>query len=188
MGQRLLSRNTARYRLEGMTLAPGMTTENDSDLAAAARAGDRQAFAELYNRYRGMVHAILLAHARPGEPDDLVQDVFMRALQKIAGLRDTYAFGGWLASIARHRATDFFRRTKPERELMEVGRGAPQSQVNARQSYAGFESTFMIDRTEFGVNGGADARSLISKEVSVHLVIGATRERGISRRQIGQQG
>src|SRR5207237_5176732 len=87
----------SRLRPEGMTLAPGMTTENDSDLAAAARAGDRQAFAELYNRYRGMVHAILLAHARPGEPDDLVQDVFMRALQKIAGLRDTYAFGGWLA-------------------------------------------------------------------------------------------
>jgi RNA polymerase sigma-70 factor (ECF subfamily) len=85
----------------------------------AAAAGDRDAFARLYRDYVGMVHAILLGRVPRIDVDDLVQDVFLSAFTRLNGLRDPAAFGGWLAAIARNRATDHLRRTQPETELPE---------------------------------------------------------------------
>jgi RNA polymerase sigma-70 factor, ECF subfamily len=93
-------------------------------LVEAARGGDRSAFGELYTRFARMVHGILLARAARSDVDDLVQDVFMIAMQRIATLRDSVSFGGWLAAIARNRATDHFRRAAPTVEVAltdEVG-------------------------------------------------------------------
>lgn len=88
--------------------------------------GDRAAFAELYERYKGTVHAVLLARAPAREAGDLVQDVFLAALRRIGSLRDPGAFGGWLLMIARNRATDFHRRARPSDELpANLGTNSP---------------------------------------------------------------
>ena len=79
-------------------------------IVEAARGGDRAAFALLYRQYVRMVHGILLARIPRADVDDLVQDVFMTALERMAALRDARAFGSWLAAIARNRATDHMRR------------------------------------------------------------------------------
>jgi RNA polymerase sigma-70 factor (ECF subfamily) len=65
----------------------------------------------LYERYAVVIHAVLLARAPRADVDDLVQDVFLSAWNRLDALRDPAAFGGWLAAIARNRATDFHRRT-----------------------------------------------------------------------------
>src|SRR3954465_6199181 len=77
----------------------------------AARDGDRAAFGRLYERYARMVHGILMARVPLGEIDDLVQDVFMRALNQLHTLRDVDCFGGWLATVTRNRASDYHRRS-----------------------------------------------------------------------------
>ena len=64
-----------------------------------------------------MVHGILLARVAPRFVDDLMQDVFVAALERIASLKNDEAFGGWLAAIARNRSTDFHRTKKPTAEL-----------------------------------------------------------------------
>lgn len=93
-------------------------TEPESELVVAiARAGDRAAFGRLFGRYARMVHGILLARVHPREVDDLMQDVFVLALERIAELRDPSAFGGWLAQITRHRVVDFYRRRRPTEPL-----------------------------------------------------------------------
>lgn len=92
---------------------------HDAALAAAARQGDRSAFAALYARYAPMVHGMLLARVPAVEVDDLVQDVFLQALRRLYTLREPAAFGGWLAMIARNRASDFHRRSTPTQELPE---------------------------------------------------------------------
>jgi RNA polymerase sigma-70 factor, ECF subfamily len=79
-------------------------------LIAAAQAGDRGAFGTLYGRYGRLVHGIVLARVPRTDVDDLVQDVFLQALQRLSSLRDPQAFGGWLAAIARNRTTDHLRR------------------------------------------------------------------------------
>src|SRR5919204_5941755 len=89
-------------------------------LAATIRAvafGDRDAFARLYADYVRLVHAILLGRVPRRDVDDLVQEVFITAYQRIRELRDPTAFGGWIATIARNRATDHLRRGREHLEL-----------------------------------------------------------------------
>lgn len=66
-----------------------------------------------------MVHGLLLARVPAPEVADLVQDVFLQAMRRLHTLREPAAFGGWLAMIARNRATDFFRRSTDTEELPE---------------------------------------------------------------------
>lgn len=89
----------------------------DAALARLARDGDRDAFGRLYARYAAVVHGVLLARVPPSDADDLVQDVFVLAMEQLPGLRDPAAFGGWLMAIARHRAADFHRSRRPTADL-----------------------------------------------------------------------
>jgi len=89
------------------------TAASDDALVRAAQLGDRSAFGLLYSRYARMVHGILLSRVPHSYVDDLVQDVFLQALPRLHSLRDVSKFPGWLAAIARNRATDFHRRAKP---------------------------------------------------------------------------
>jgi RNA polymerase sigma-70 factor, ECF subfamily len=95
-----------------VTATPPPETTGDSSLVLAAREGDRAAFGGLYARYARMVHGILLARVPPSDVDDLVQDVFLRALPRLRDLRDVARFGPWLATITRNRANDYYRQTR----------------------------------------------------------------------------
>lgn len=90
--------------------APTVSATAEGDLVRAAQGGDRAAFGLLYERYGAMVHGVLLARVSWEDADDLLQDVFVTALERLPTLRDVRAFGGWLAAIARNRATDHHRR------------------------------------------------------------------------------
>jgi RNA polymerase sigma-70 factor (ECF subfamily) len=99
---------------------PLTTTARAAALAATIRAvaaGDQEAFGRLYADYVRMVHAILLGRIPRRDVDDLVQDVFLTAYTRIRELRDPAAFGGWIATIARNRATDYMRQTREQIEL-----------------------------------------------------------------------
>ena len=82
----------------------------EAALVRAAQGGDRAAFGSLYEQYSRMVHGILLAHVSYTEAEDLVQDVFLRAMQQLSSLREPAAFGGWIAAIARRLAVDLHRK------------------------------------------------------------------------------
>lgn len=89
-------------------------------VVAAARRGDRAAFAELYRRFSRAVHGVVLARVRYADAGDLVQDVFAVALERLPQLGEPAAFAGWLLAIARNRAIDHLRSTKPTDELPEL--------------------------------------------------------------------
>jgi RNA polymerase sigma-70 factor, ECF subfamily len=91
--------------------------DDEIALVLAARDGDRGAFGTLYERYGRMVHGVLLSRVPRGQVEDLVQDVFLMALRRLDSLRDPARFGGWLAIIARNRATDYHRRRRETVEL-----------------------------------------------------------------------
>jgi RNA polymerase sigma factor (sigma-70 family) len=105
--------------------------ESDAHIVEAARDGDRSAFARLYERYAPMVHGLLLARVSPDDAEDLVQDVFVRALRKLPRLREPEAFGGWLAAIARRRAADHHRRAPRTNALPADVAGRPRPVAEA---------------------------------------------------------
>ncbi|HEY6987830.1 MAG TPA: sigma-70 family RNA polymerase sigma factor [Bryobacteraceae bacterium] len=85
-------------------------------LVRAARSGDRVAFGALYQEYGRLVHGVLLAHVSYQDAEDLMQDVFIKALERLAELREPAAFRPWLLAIARRAATDHQRSRKPVEE------------------------------------------------------------------------
>ena len=87
-----------------------------ADVRAVA-AGDADAFGRVYTAYGRMVRAILLGRVPRGDVDDLLQEVFVTAYVRIRELRDPAAFGGWIATIARNRATDHLRQARDHDEL-----------------------------------------------------------------------
>jgi len=101
-------------------MPPDPANHEIARLVRGAQQGDRAAFAELYQRFTRMVHGIVLARGAGTEVDDLVQDVFVTALERLIDLREPAAFGGWLASIARHRATDHSRKPTTETLVNDV--------------------------------------------------------------------
>ena len=102
-----------------LTMFPAGHASEDARLVRAARAGDERAFGTLYERYARVIHGVLLARAPKADVEDLVQDVFLSAWNRLESLRDPAAFGGWLSMIARNRATDFHRQAVNSVELPE---------------------------------------------------------------------
>ncbi|MCW5963728.1 MAG: sigma-70 family RNA polymerase sigma factor [Bryobacterales bacterium] len=86
-------------------------------LILAAQTGDRAAFGRLYERYARMVHGIALSYVQHSDVQDIVQDVFLQAMERLPSLRLPEAFGGWLGAIARNTALDAVRRRRPTDEL-----------------------------------------------------------------------
>lgn len=102
-------------------------------LVKAALDGDRDGFGRLYDLYAPLVHGILLARVPRAEVDDLVQDIFLHAFKKLHTLRDSAAFGPWIAMIARNRAIDFHRRSRATVEITDDLRGSDKQQSKAAE-------------------------------------------------------
>lgn len=85
----------------------------------AARRGDRLAFARLFERFAPAVHGVLLARAPAAEVDDLLQEVFLTALERLEALRAEHLVGPWLVAIARNQVVDHFRR-RPLRAVVDA--------------------------------------------------------------------
>lgn len=92
---------------------PAVSAADVAELVHAARRGDRTAFAELYQRFARAVHAVVLARVQYGDAGDVVQDVFVIALERLGQLADPAAFPGWILTVARTRAIDHTRRRQP---------------------------------------------------------------------------
>ena len=107
-----------------------MMTQDDLEiselnLVLAAQAGDRQAFGDLALRYERVVYAIALRRLNNhAEAQEVSQEVFVKALQKLDQLRDPGCFGAWLRSIANRLAINRAVRAAPvfptEQEALEA--------------------------------------------------------------------
>jgi RNA polymerase sigma-70 factor (ECF subfamily) len=98
-----------------------------AELVAAARAGSRGSFEELYRRFHRVVHAVALGRVLASDAADVVQDVFIEAWSKIGALRDVAAFPGWIMTLARSRALDQARRNNRRASDLVVDTVPPPS-------------------------------------------------------------
>jgi RNA polymerase sigma-70 factor, ECF subfamily len=92
----------------------GSGTSADAALVRAAQAGDARAFGELYERYRQPLYRYCLARSSsPHEAEDLVSEVFLKAMESLARYRDRgLPFVAFLYRVARNAAIDRTRKDK----------------------------------------------------------------------------
>ena len=92
----------------------------DAELVKSCLNGQKQAFAELVNRYQRSARAVALnILGDHHSADDAVQDGLVKAYQSLAGLRKADAFGPWLMKITHRCALDHLRR-RPKESPMEI--------------------------------------------------------------------
>jgi RNA polymerase sigma-70 factor (ECF subfamily) len=100
-------------------------------LVREAQSGSRVAFGKLYEQYAPLVHGILIANAGFFAAEDLLHDVFIKALEGLPSLREPAAFSGWLMAIARRTALDYLRARRNPADSMRLPSAAPSPEGEA---------------------------------------------------------
>lgn len=111
--------------------ASARTEDSVAPLVLSARRGDRDAFEALYRRFHRLVHGILLTRLPRADAEDVAQEVFLAAWERLDDLRDAGGFGGWVAAIARNRATSHLRARREAAALPEDLPGGTPSEAGA---------------------------------------------------------
>lgn len=95
--------------------------DTDADLARAAAAGDREAFAGIYDRYADRLHDFCVGMLRDrDDAADCVQDAFCTAATRLGQLRDADKLRPWLYAIARNESLRRLRARRRETAFEEL--------------------------------------------------------------------
>lgn len=97
-----------------------LSQTDDSQLAAEALRGDREAFRRLVERHYGMIYRVAYRYVgSAADAEDIAQDVCVTLATKLGGFRGRSRFTTWLTSIVINRCRDVLRRRKSSAELVE---------------------------------------------------------------------
>jgi RNA polymerase sigma-70 factor (ECF subfamily) len=88
-----------------------MKNITDAHLIQKSLGGDRSAFSRLIERHRHRVAQIAYqALGNADDAQDVAQEAFVYAFQRLSELRDTARFSGWLRALTLSLCTDYRRR------------------------------------------------------------------------------
>ncbi len=123
-------------------------------LVAAAKAGSTKAFGALVRQYRPRIYALALhITGQPAEADDITQDAFLKAYNKLPEFEGRSEFFTWLYRIALHRALNA-KRDRGRRHTVGLddprllaavsvdSQGDPEKSLALRQRYRALLSAF----------------------------------------------
>lgn len=117
--------------------------DDDHPLVLLARDGDVTAFEQLYRRHRDRIYALLwrLCGGDHGLAEDMLQEAFVRAWQKLDQFRGDSRFGTWLHRLSANVALSD-RRTRVRRARWEAPLDEPvdRTATGARDVTAGMRS------------------------------------------------
>jgi RNA polymerase sigma-70 factor (ECF subfamily) len=91
---------------------------DDHELVAAAQAGDRRAFQELYQRYERKVYAVAYGFLRNQEDAlDVLQEAFIKVHRYLPNFEGQSSFYTWLYRIVANLCIDHLRRSGRKRDV-----------------------------------------------------------------------
>ena len=112
--------------------------QKDAELIQRILQGDQDAFTPLVNKYQKGVHA--LAWRKIGDfhiAQEITQDAFLKAYQKLGTLKSYDLFAGWLYVIASNLCLDWLRKNPPPEQSLEVTDASEVNQVSYSRYIAG---------------------------------------------------
>ena len=95
----------------------------DRILVSRARSGDPAAFEALVRRHARSAHSVALSVlANHADAQDICQDAWVRALERLEDCRDPDRFAGWFLQIVRNLARNHlqYRRVRVAEEIDQV--------------------------------------------------------------------
>jgi RNA polymerase sigma-70 factor (ECF subfamily) len=107
-----------------------LSMADDAVDAALATAGDGAAFERLYQRHSPRIYGLAVRMAPSGEAEEMAQEIFVRAWQKLPSFKGEAAFGTWLYRLGinlilsqRQRSGRRREREQFDAELLERAPG-----------------------------------------------------------------
>ena len=105
---------------------------SDNELVERARGGDVRSYEELVKRYERLVGRVIYPYAgRDAAVEDLVQETFLRAYDRLDTFNPEYRFKTWLLAIANNLGIDTLRRRRDvvefNPELHAPSTGGPEA-------------------------------------------------------------
>jgi RNA polymerase sigma-70 factor (family 1) len=98
---------------------------NDRELLLRIAAGEKQAFALLYNRHAPwLTRYIRLFTGDTPDTEELLQDVFVKVWNKKEQLPEIEQFEAWLNRVTRNTVFNYLRALKLRHQLHELDEGA----------------------------------------------------------------
>jgi RNA polymerase sigma-70 factor (ECF subfamily) len=95
-----------------------LVERDDAEWIAAVLNGDAASFEPLVTKYQPRVFATARRYARrEDEVEDIVQEVFLKAFQKLSSFRGDAPFEHWLMRLAVRTCYDFLRSHQRNREM-----------------------------------------------------------------------
>ncbi|MGS0684356.1 RNA polymerase sigma factor [Nakamurella sp. GG22] len=91
---------------------------------AAARSGERAAFADLVRLHTPKAHATAVLLGAGAEADDIVQEAFVKAYRGLGGFRDGSPFRPWLLRIVANETRNLHRATGRRRQREQTVAGS----------------------------------------------------------------
>jgi RNA polymerase sigma-70 factor, ECF subfamily len=87
-----------------------LTSLSDKELIESVSTVDTSTYSILYDKYAPLIRAVCYdTTGNIADAQDLTQDVFLRAFERLKQLRQPELFGRWLVSIARLRCKEWQR-------------------------------------------------------------------------------
>lgn len=121
-------------------MKPGLGSLEDEELLSRFNDGDASAFEVLLERYRRPVFNFILRSVRQGDrAEELLQDVFLRVVQRSGDFKGESKFSTWLYTIARNMCIDHSRKMQFRRHR------SLDAPMRGRDSA---EGPSLLDRTE----------------------------------------
>jgi RNA polymerase sigma-70 factor (ECF subfamily) len=103
--------------------------QGDADLIAAVLRGDTASFEPLVAKYSPRVFATARRYARrESEVEDIVQEVWSKAFQKLSSFRGEAPFEHWLMRLAVRTCYDFLREHQRNRESSFTDLSGPENE------------------------------------------------------------
>ena len=97
-------------------------TPRHLDLVEACKKGDQKAQFELYRLYfAAMYNTTLRIVGDSDDAEDVMQEAFLKAFEKLDSYRREVSFGAWLKRIVINKALDFLRLKKEQLSLEDAG-------------------------------------------------------------------
>jgi RNA polymerase sigma-70 factor (ECF subfamily) len=172
----------------------------DADLVARALRGDDDAYDVLVRRYYRAAFALALGVlAERADAEDVCQDAFVKALERLEECRDPARFVQWLMVIVRNRALSYrsYRKVRDTLELLPetaAARDSPLSDVTRMELSdrltLALQSLSQVQREVVLMH---DMEGFAHKEIGGLLKISEVRSRqhlfvarGILREQLGK--
>jgi RNA polymerase sigma-70 factor (ECF subfamily) len=106
---------------------PALAEQSDAELLEAHRAGDGEAFGELFRRHKDRMWAVALRTTRDPElAADAVQDGFLNAFRRADSFRGDAAVTTWLHRIVVNACLDRLRRRRPTSDVDDLDPADPR--------------------------------------------------------------